>query len=435
MTWVALVGPEIEEDLSLRDLASALARAGYRSGRVLFGASSELAPALAAILGAAEAPAVVGLSLDCPRRVPLALSLALALRQHGYTGHIAAGGRIATSMSTELLRDASELDSVLRWDGLVALLSALEQGRPLRGIPGLMSRAGRRAAQHAPDQLAARMVQRKQRDGSEIFVFRDADLFVPGKRRNLARLHALADALERAAVGRFATVISARPAAVDRQVFRLLRDRLHAIRIDLDVGEDQSWSGPRRSQRAIEIVRELDLCCSLNVSLFEPDSSLHELEPKLALMQQACDFPFTFRQQDAHAPRDPQIARVFQLAHATFRQRDLLVARVLRTRLELDLCRHFEPARHERSWRAEGIALTRALGEDSLRALRCLLRHADDARVVGGLARGMRELEAHIDVALAKLADRVTSVWEPFLGDHMVQRADVALVGCAHRSS
>src|SRR5438046_1920027 len=31
MTWVALVGPEIEEDLSLRYIASSLARAGVRA--------------------------------------------------------------------------------------------------------------------------------------------------------------------------------------------------------------------------------------------------------------------------------------------------------------------------------------------------------------------------------------------------------------------
>jgi hypothetical protein len=98
MTWVALVGSEREADLPLRSLAGSLARAGYRCGIV------PVESGLRTILEAPERPAVVALALGSPPQAQLALSLALALRQHGYAGHLTAGGPIATSRGAELLR-------------------------------------------------------------------------------------------------------------------------------------------------------------------------------------------------------------------------------------------------------------------------------------------------------------------------------------------
>src|SRR5262245_36792428 len=81
MTWVALVGPETDENLWLRSLASALAQAGYVSDIVPFRTEQDLEPALAAILDASERPAVVGLS-RC--QAPATLALARALRERGF---------------------------------------------------------------------------------------------------------------------------------------------------------------------------------------------------------------------------------------------------------------------------------------------------------------------------------------------------------------
>ena len=82
----------------------------------------------------------------------------------------------------------------------------------------------------------------------ETFVFHDDNFFVPGKRRNLERFHALADALERRGIGRFATVVKARP-TVDPEVFRVLRDRLQAIRVYVGIETD--------SEQGLETLREL----------------------------------------------------------------------------------------------------------------------------------------------------------------------------------
>jgi hypothetical protein len=63
MTWIALVGPEIEENLSLRYLASSLARAGYASEIVPYSGEHEFESALSAIVDCDDPPVVVGLSL------------------------------------------------------------------------------------------------------------------------------------------------------------------------------------------------------------------------------------------------------------------------------------------------------------------------------------------------------------------------------------
>jgi radical SAM superfamily enzyme YgiQ (UPF0313 family) len=141
----ALVGPEIEENLSLRYLASSLAAAGFRSEIVPFSGELELESALAAIVEAPTPPLLVGLSLAFQWKATDTLALALALRERGYRGHITAGGHFATFACGDLLRDFVELDSIVRQEGehtLVALLEAITKGAPLHDIPGLGFRVG-----------------------------------------------------------------------------------------------------------------------------------------------------------------------------------------------------------------------------------------------------------------------------------------------------
>src|SRR6186997_1896207 len=106
MAQVALVGPEIEENLSLRYLATALAEHGHQTEIVAFNQDADFAPAIEAIL--ALDPGLVGLSLAFQWRASDFLALAVALRERGYRGHIAAGGHFATFASLELLRDFPE---------------------------------------------------------------------------------------------------------------------------------------------------------------------------------------------------------------------------------------------------------------------------------------------------------------------------------------
>jgi len=112
MANVALVGPEIEENLSLRYIASSLAKAGHRAALVPFNQERDFAFALRAILDAPERPEVVGISLAFQWRAKDFLALAVALRDAGYRGHITLGGHFATFESASLLADFPEVDSV-----------------------------------------------------------------------------------------------------------------------------------------------------------------------------------------------------------------------------------------------------------------------------------------------------------------------------------
>src|SRR5262245_45391301 len=109
--WIALVGPEFEENLSLRYLASCLSSAGFRVEILPFNQDIDL-PEIVRAVCTDEPPLLVGLSLAFQWRAKDFLALAMALREGGYAGHLTAGGHFATFASRELLADFPELDSI-----------------------------------------------------------------------------------------------------------------------------------------------------------------------------------------------------------------------------------------------------------------------------------------------------------------------------------
>ncbi len=145
MSFVALVGPEIEENLSLRYIASSLAVAGFRSELVPFNFEGDFGDVLRSILQAPEPPIAVGISLAFQWRARDFLALAVALREGGYRGHITVGGHFGTFAAKEILSDFPEIDSVVRQEAeetMVALARALQAGAPLGAIPGLALHEG-----------------------------------------------------------------------------------------------------------------------------------------------------------------------------------------------------------------------------------------------------------------------------------------------------
>lgn len=110
MSRVALVGPEVEENLAPRYLA---------------------------------APEVVALSLAFQWRAKDFLALAVALREGGSRGHITAGGHFGTFACREILGDFPELDTVIRQEAeetWCASSPACAMDTPVGTIPGLALR-------------------------------------------------------------------------------------------------------------------------------------------------------------------------------------------------------------------------------------------------------------------------------------------------------
>jgi anaerobic magnesium-protoporphyrin IX monomethyl ester cyclase len=301
MEWIALVGPEQEENLSLRYLAASLIEAGFEARIVAFNGAEDFPAAIAAI--ADGPPLLVGVSLAFQWRAPDFLAFVVGLRETGYRGHVTAGGHFATFAATDLLGDFPELDSVCRQEAeatLVALCRALAAGAAWQDIPGVVARGDDGAARFAPmpevpdlgrlrppvrgeparcfdhgiaplvssrgcyanctfcciaawheqtlpgkryrlrepEDVAAEMAAMRRDQGIDIFVFHDDNFFIPNHGKSLARLHALADAIAAQGVRDFATVVKARPGDVTPEVFRVLVERLGCIRCYVGIETD-----------------------------------------------------------------------------------------------------------------------------------------------------------------------------------------------------
>ena len=131
-----LIGADLEENLGLGMVAAAALADGHQVQVVPF--DGDETGALARRI-AAGAPDVVGLGMQFQHRAREHLGLARALREAGYSGHITAGGQLAT-LAWERVLEQRGIDSVVLHDGeetFPALLRALERATPLEQVAGL----------------------------------------------------------------------------------------------------------------------------------------------------------------------------------------------------------------------------------------------------------------------------------------------------------
>jgi anaerobic magnesium-protoporphyrin IX monomethyl ester cyclase len=515
MPYVALVGPEIEENLSLRYIASSLAAAGVRAELVPFNFETDFAAALSAILGAPEAPVAVGISLAFQWRARDFLALAVALREGGYRGHITVGGHFGTFAAKDLLADFPEIDSVVRQEAeetMVALVRAVESGASLAAIPGLayhdggeivltehpavpdlaklprpdrrgepascfghgiaplvssrgcyancsfcciaawheQSLPGKRYRVRDVDDVADEMVELKRTRGVDVFVFHDDNFFVPGHQKNRTRFAALADALERKRIGSFATVVKARPTDCDPEVFGILKRRLNCIRVYIGIETDadqgletlRRWSHSKQNHQAIDLVRSLDLYTCYNMLIFDPDTTVESLRTNISFLRYAPEFPSNFGRVELYAGTpllarmqaenrvrgdylqwdydlgSEAIERIFALSMDCFMPRnfgdDALSNRIMGTRFDIEVTRHFHPEIFQPEWLAEGKELSRTLALDGADALEAIVdavergaSQDEERALVAELSEGLRATERDVRERCRDLAGRL----------------------------
>ncbi|MHC4443254.1 MAG: B12-binding domain-containing radical SAM protein [Planctomycetota bacterium] len=515
MGWVALVGPEEEENLSLRYLASSLTAGGFRAEIFPFNNENELGRVLEAILSAEEAPVLVGISLAFQWRAKDCLALAVALRERGYAGHITAGGHFGSFACGEILSDFPEVDSICTYEAeetIVSLAGAVVSDGSLADVEGLAFRDAEGEVLHRPlskppdlaslpwpdrrgepasclghaiaplvgsrgcyancafcciaawhkqslsgkrfrtrpvDDLADEMVWLKKQRGVDIFIFHDDNFFVPGQRQNLERIHGLADALEARGIGQIATVIKARPTDVTEEVFRVVQDRLGCIRVFLGIETDaaQGLETLRRrvsqshNHEAMGILDDLDIYVCYNMLIFDPDTTLEDLETNLAFMETYADSPMNFGRVELYAGTpllermrsegrcvgdylgwDYRLAsremdRIFHLATDCFVPRNFaagaLANRLQGTRFDVEVCRHFHSDVFRELWLAEAKDLSRWLARDSVSALREITEfvgrqdNAESQDLVEELSRRLRQTEWEVGEAAQDLEYRV----------------------------
>jgi len=326
---VLLVGPDLEENLSLRYLASSLAAAGHRATIARFDAMDDCGR----VLEQARGVDLVGLSLCYQVRAPEFTSLARAMKAERPARPVLAGGHYASCAAVELLTHHPELDLVVIHEGERALvelanLPALTPGA-LESIPGLVFRdgerlratrpreiladldelpwpdrtgparllagvpsaymmgsrgclgacdyccistlhrlvPGRRFRQRAPEKIADEMAWLYHQRGVRQYVFHDDNFLVPSVAENLARVDALERALRARGVRDVALALKCRPGDVDRQVFERLRAMgLLRVFLGIESGTAEGLASIGRRQTVAEQHRALDLCHELGIS-------------------------------------------------------------------------------------------------------------------------------------------------------------------------
>jgi hypothetical protein len=310
---------------------------------------------------------------------------------------------------------------------------------------------GKRYRLREVDDIAAEMAAMQRARNIEIFVFHDDNFFVPGHKRNAERLSALADALDARGVNRFATVVKARPTDLDPEVFRILQDRLHCIRVYVGVESDADqglitlgrWAARRHNHHAIALLRELNLYACFNVLIFDPDTTIESLETNIAFIREAGDFPFNFGRVELYAGTpllarmqaenrcrgdymqwdyslgSPEVERIFAIAMQCFHARnfgdDALANQMMGTRFDVEVARHFHPDKFQPEWLAEGKRLSRKLSDDTANGLAEIVEHVRldrerDTELVESLSARLRAKEVEVAAEARALARAIHNV-------------------------
>jgi radical SAM superfamily enzyme YgiQ (UPF0313 family) len=307
---IALVGPELEENLGLRYLAASLAKAGHEARIFDFHAPDQVA---ALVRGIGEyAPQVVGLSMVFTARAREYVCLADALRSAGYRGHVTAGGHFASFHADALLAEFPSLDSIVHGEGEEALVDLVDHLADLESVLGLTYRgaggcilrtrpranpddldskpwpvrpeafqtylglpianvlasrgcfgqcdfcsiqawyrqnAGPRFRQRRPERVAEEVAALYHERGVRIFNFHDDNFFLPEAAANVERFRDLARRLDALGVGRIAIQVKARPDSVTPEVMAALVD-LGLFRVFLGV-ESNAVAGLKALGRGI----------------------------------------------------------------------------------------------------------------------------------------------------------------------------------------
>jgi radical SAM superfamily enzyme YgiQ (UPF0313 family) len=319
---VALVGAELEENLGLRYMASALEGGGHEADIVAFNAPSDAPQVVDRILRAS--PGIVGLSMVFTSRAREFCELAQTLRDRGYDGRVIAGGHFACLNATKLLEDFPAFDCVGLGEGeelicaladrpdgaadIPGLCYRTEQGaiaaNPSRGNPDdldalafprrttfheyfgrpiasiLSSRGcwrncafcsinawykqggGKRFRIRSVDNIVAEMKELYFDHGVRIFNFQDDNFFLPTRDKAVARFEALRDGLRREGVDGIAIAVKARPDSISREAIAVLDD-LGLFRVFLGV-ENASEDALRHLNRQCELRQILDALEILN---------------------------------------------------------------------------------------------------------------------------------------------------------------------------
>jgi hypothetical protein len=216
------------------------------------------------------------------------------------------------------------------------------------------------------------------------------------------------------------------------------------IESDADQGLDtlRRWAHAAQNKKAVEIIRGLDLYACFNLLVFDPDTTLDALETNVRFLRWASELPANFgrvelyagtpllarMQQEGRVTGDwmawdyrlasEEVERVFKIAMTAFHARnfgeDALANRIMGTRFDVEVARHFHPEVFRREWLEEGRALSRTLASDSADGLDRILAHVrsgapphEDPALARDLATSLRSTEVAVEARCRALAEEL----------------------------
>lgn len=324
-----LVGPDLESNLSLGYLASALRQAGHTAQLAAFNSWSDAA----AILEHAETADLIGMSMCFQVRAPEFLELAELFKEARPSRPVIAGGHFATCAAEELLRDYPQLDLVVVHEGEATIVELADLGDQMleraSSIAGVVTRVdgrpfaterrpilrdldslplpdrsgparlvagvptayimgsrgcvrscdycciatlhelapGPRFRRRDPDRVVAELSYLYHRRGVRQFVFHDDNFMVPNPKNNHERLAQYERAIEAHELRDIGIVMKCGPQDLDRASLEKLREMgLLRIFLGIESGSQCGLDSIGRRQTTEDTERAISLCEEYGVS-------------------------------------------------------------------------------------------------------------------------------------------------------------------------
>jgi anaerobic magnesium-protoporphyrin IX monomethyl ester cyclase len=326
---ILLVGPEQEENLSIRYLSSSLQEAGHEVDLASFHCTVDMD----SVVCATSNVDLVGLSMCFQSRAREYLELACRIKKEFPSRPVVAGGHYASCAAKDLLSHHPEIDLIVIHEGEQTLMDIAGAGsklpqrlqqikgiayrdgngicvtdprpiienldslpppdrrgsvRLLAGVPtasmvgsrgcfGLCDYCcittlhrlapGKRFRQRSTESITDEMATLFNERGIRQFIFHDDNFLVPSLDKNHQRLDALESALANRGVKDIAFAIKCRPHEVDRDVFKKLQEMgLLRVFLGIESGSSSGLSSIGRRQTVAEAERALRICEDLGIS-------------------------------------------------------------------------------------------------------------------------------------------------------------------------
>lgn len=306
---------------------------------------------------------------------------------------------------------------------------------------------GPRYRMRSPEDIVREMEEEYRRRGVRLFVFHDDNFFLPYAPKNLERYRRMGELIANQGLTDIGLVIKCRPNDVSQELFALLKS-MGMIRayIGIETNSDEGVVSLNRritsedNRRALQLFRALDVYCSFNVLIFDPEATLDGVEANLDFMAEFADVPFNFCRAEVYAGtplkatleaeerlvgdywawgyelRRPEVEVLFRVATTAFYGRNFKpdgVANLnMGLRFDNEVLRHFYRAAWDPEWQAELTAFSRCVGEDTVERMRRAVAfigagHWQDRSAVKSFALDLAREVAAADLRLLKEAKRI----------------------------